>query len=618
MTTAEACRKKNETYVRNAYLLLVLCAFVVLVTDFPSLWTNTRALAESSVQNGAERRVVDDSTGSGFGLRKRTAAKVAEVMENPTTVSLSNVQNGIKARPNVAMYRQTSSTWDGGNETETEVTELQQKVDQLQQELAQVKLENEKLEEQLARKNQGSWTGGQNGTTATLAEIADDDRNQTSPEIMEATDDDRNQTNPDIVEAMDDDRNQTSPEIMEAVDDDRNQTSPELMEAEDENTNQTNFELMEAEDENTNQTNPEIVEATNVQNGMITKVQTAKEDQSENQPTLEDEFPLNGKWVYNKDKKFAVNVCCGWEHMEFLNHPEVCGTQKLRSWERENYRGPPADGFYQQTGGRACVGNVDGPEKFVDEWEWQSPDLPAFDVNATCELLGNRTVLLVGDSTMLQTASTLMNALKPGGCAPNLVVQSSDTLVGRNYGMMNRGIHHMTAVEKYQPDIVIYNTGPHVRFDNYTIVLNEVIDDLKKWQNSTEKKTTFVWRTNQPAGCTDEIYMPEDPIQAAKTFNFSASHFPKWHEVNHDIFYERDVNTMKRWKQEFGDQGRIMDLRMLYSRSDAHPGSHPLRKPRLDCLHTLIPGPLDIVAQVFQRLLVNMEQVAPQQTAVSS
>ena len=39
----------------------------------------------------------------------------------------------------------------------------------------------------------------------------------------------------------------------------------------------------------------------------------------------------------------------------------------------------------------------------IEQYQWKPSfcDLPAWDANAFCHLLGNRTVLLVGDSTMV-------------------------------------------------------------------------------------------------------------------------------------------------------------------------------------------------------------------------
>ena len=99
--------------------------------------------------------------------------------------------------------------------------------------------------------------------------------------------------------------------------------------------------------------------------------------------------PLPGKWVHvGTNRTFAAPVCCGWDKGEWKHHEWECGNQVSN---KEFYRGPPAtNGYYQQTGGMACHPESDKRAKFIDEWEWQSPELPSFDANATCRQLQNR------------------------------------------------------------------------------------------------------------------------------------------------------------------------------------------------------------------------------------
>ena len=63
--------------------------------------------------------------------------------------------------------------------------------------------------------------------------------------------------------------------------------------------------------------------------------------------------------------------------------------------------------------------------------------------NAFCGALGDRTMMLLGDSTMGQFASTLVNMLVVAGgggaCAHQLKFEVSDTLTGQMLGGWNRG-----------------------------------------------------------------------------------------------------------------------------------------------------------------------------------
>jgi hypothetical protein len=78
-------------------------------------------------------------------------------------------------------------------------------------------------------------------------------------------------------------------------------------------------------------------------------------------------------------------------------------------------------------GGNGCLC---GQRNLKDEYKWKSPSLTKeFDPHYACQLLGNRTVLILGDSTGGQFASTLMNALQPGNFSRQLSYSLSDTLI---------------------------------------------------------------------------------------------------------------------------------------------------------------------------------------------
>jgi len=90
----------------------------------------------------------------------------------------------------------------------------------------------------------------------------------------------------------------------------------------------------------------------------------------------------------------------------------------------------------------------------VDKYDWKNDSLDPFDAIKTCEVLGNRTVLLIGDSTMGQTASTLMNRIKAGGRIDQIQFGEADTLTKKNMGHLNRGFTWSQHVERVNPDIM--------------------------------------------------------------------------------------------------------------------------------------------------------------------
>ena len=69
-------------------------------------------------------------------------------------------------------------------------------------------------------------------------------------------------------------------------------------------------------------------------------------------------------------------------------------------------------------------------ECFVDEFQWNAAEVPSeFDPRAFCRILGNRTVAVIGDSTLLrQRAGVLGRRTTFGGYRDKIVYRGADTL----------------------------------------------------------------------------------------------------------------------------------------------------------------------------------------------
>ena len=195
--------------------------------------------------------------------------------------------------------------------------------------------------------------------------------------------------------------------------------------------------------------------------------------------------------------------------------------------------------------------------------------------------------------------------------------QLADTLVKKDLGpetlqeeearnrhrrlAMNRGPHWSEPVQHQQPDIVFFSLGAHIygedrwkaAFDN---VVDGMIEHQAKLMNETSRTIHFVYKTQSPGGCSRDI-SPLPPDEAARTFHD--------HLHNHAMFYGRDLYALARLQQL---PWPVMDLRMLYARTDSHVSSRfgPGRqKKKKDCLHLCTPGPLDVAADLFQELLAH-------------
>jgi len=134
--------------------------------------------------------------------------------------------------------------------------------------------------------------------------------------------------------------------------------------------------------------------------------------------TCVDNIGLPGEWVnVGKNRTFDAPLKTG------VAGPSTCGKGLTNT--PMFYHGNPEKATTLYGAKCACPW-------FIDEYKWTSPEtglLPFFDANETCNRLGRRTVLFIGDSTSQQAASTLMNALGRGGCHTQVYSALSDTLM---------------------------------------------------------------------------------------------------------------------------------------------------------------------------------------------
>lgn len=198
-------------------------------------------------------------------------------------------------------------------------------------------------------------------------------------------------------------------------------------------------------------------------------------------------------------------------------------------------------------------------------------------------------MLIVGDSTSQQLASTLMNALFRSDCVQQLRFVQSDYLLPHR---KERGWNMTYILDRYQDsvDIVLWGVGPHV-YGKFQETLTTIVPFILEHYPHLK----FIYKTQQPGGCADEPLLDMLPDEAALEMerrNLTLAY-------NYREYYDRDMFALQ-YLHEFSMP--ILDLRMLYNRPDAHI------EPGKDCLHMCIPGPLDVVTDLFQQLLINEEK----------
>jgi hypothetical protein len=188
-----------------------------------------------------------------------------------------------------------------------------------------------------------------------------------------------------------------------------------------------------------------------------------------------------GKWVEGQDE--IGQECCGWDTFDardaaaemthFKKHQNICGSETM--WTKgcgkatSCFRGSRM--ALAQIGGHACFCQSNKQHHL----RWVPQDCQLLDWNATtfCHHLGNRTILFLGDSTMEQTASVVMNAISSQlglkvGCQTNIMFARSNQLgmenVERNpHWSAERNAQWSFLVDAFMADVVVVNSGAHVQ-----------------------------------------------------------------------------------------------------------------------------------------------------------
>ena len=103
-------------------------------------------------------------------------------------------------------------------------------------------------------------------------------------------------------------------------------------------------------------------------------------------------------------------------------------------------------------------------------WVPSSCSLRDFNGSHFCELLAGRRLLFIGDSTMQQLASVVMNTLawtegrSGSACSAQVLFGHSDTLVGRGMGNLNRGEPWLKWIDAAQPAVASTCEGLQIWF----------------------------------------------------------------------------------------------------------------------------------------------------------
>lgn len=194
----------------------------------------------------------------------------------------------------------------------------------------------------------------------------------------------------------------------------------------------------------------------------------------------------------------------------------------------------------------------------------------------------------MGDSTMQQTASTIMSMITRGGgtCADQIFLYRNDWVSFEYLEWQNM----QTVALQYRPDILVINSGAHMRdMGDIKYVWKQLEDQLGVVRRQLPD-LKVVWKTMNPSHmhCSgvqepQHDYVPHRKPPAGDRFHWHL--FPFFDGYSVDKALSLGLN--------------VIDMAPLYDRIDAHP-SH-------DCLHYCLPGPLDLFAVLLLNMLSNGE-----------
>lgn len=268
-----------------------------------------------------------------------------------------------------------------------------------------------------------------------------------------------------------------------------------------------------------------------------------------------------------------------------------------------------------------------------EQWVWAPANcaLRPWSGERFCRMLRGRSLVLIGDSTIAQFASTLMSMVARSGadCGPQLRYDHSDLLYDGDLAwtlrakpdFAARGRSWTAYVNETRPDIVVLGTGAHYHGRNasdqlelYAELLRRVQEDAKQMLSSG---STLVWTTMLPGhDCVmKKGHRMQDPgwspsmwntstveqrtawlewytQQVARRYNYAQ--FAKWDQLARSAFLYHDRSH----------RVRLLDVAALYGRQDAHsPACH-------DTLHYCQPGALDQLPQWLLHVLAEAPEGA--------
>jgi hypothetical protein len=330
--------------------------------------------------------------------------------------------------------------------------------------------------------------------------------------------------------------------------------------------------------------------------------------------------------------------CCSWDNAAYATSALCPQGEAVQAAVRSAFE--LGAGSFQArpdrllpVGGNACACEPSRRQQLAMEWEPNGCRLHEWSAEAFCAALGRRRLLFVGDSTMQQLATVVMNGVaweeaQASGCdaasshrhrtarrlhreeqqeqeqeaaagpcrrrississsssnfscSSQLLFGHSDTLVARPLGHgsgVSRGEHWLRWADASGAEVVVLGATAHIYgASNFSAMLREVAEGARP-----RPRLRVLWATSTPGGCGPRPLQRLPPHTPPPELPF------QWGE-----FRQRDEEARAFFARE-APHVRLLELEPLHFRVDAHI------KPGADCLHMCIPGPLSVVPRLLQ------------------
>lgn len=324
-------------------------------------------------------------------------------------------------------------------------------------------------------------------------------------------------------------------------------------------------------------------------------------------PKCSNNSHVEGRWARKTKNEFRIGksfFCCGIPM--YLDHPSECGVDN----QDVNFYGKDHQTLAGKNHSLAFSSNqcaCENPNNLhgisdVEKYKWVPKHcaLTEWDATQFCDLLGNRTILFVGDSTMFQFSLSLMSMIATDtnrtshyakNCSPQLRFARSWYLT---FKYNSNTEHEYATMEEYavlfKPDILMMNVGAHLHdLGDLNFIWEGLIPAFASLRAKLPN-IKLVWKTQAPGHVQCESHRGNGPIE-----EFSPGD-PALDKYQWNIHKEFDAIS-RNFSAAHGLA--LFDVSPTYLRPDAHPAG--------DCLHFCVPGPLNLGANILLQMLINKE-----------